>query len=122
MKILFLYELGGHDEARALRETGHNVDFVSTAQWAYEKIVENEKLNGERYAAAIIHGSDDMPVDDGQMLSTFIQQQSPETLRIVYTGEITSHYRDQFMKRFDAIASKLRGIRGLEALLKTIEK
>ena len=65
MKIPFLYQRGGHDEARALQEAGHEVDFVSTAKWAYEKMVENEKLAKEKCAAAIIHGSEDMSVDEG---------------------------------------------------------
>ena len=116
MNILFLYEFGGYDEVAGLRLVGHEVDSVSTAKWAYEKLLE------KKYEAIIIHGSDDMPVKDGRCLSKLVQDEFPETIRICYTGEVSQYYRDQFMERFDTVASKLMGVRGLQAIIERIQK
>ena len=115
MNILFLYELGGLNEAAGLRLVGHEVDLVSTANQAYKKLSE------KKYQAMIIHGSDDMPVKDGRCLSKLVGDEFPETIRICYTGEVSQYYRDQFMKRFDAVASKLVGVRGLQAIIGKIQ-
>ncbi len=116
MNILFLYELGGHDEVAGLRQAGHEVNFISTARWAYEE------LSKKKYEAIIIHGSDDMPVKDGRCLSKMVGDEFPETIRICYTGEVSRHYMDQFMKEFDVVASKLSGVRGLQAIIKKMQK
>ena len=116
MNILFLYELGGTYEADSLRQAGHSVDLVSTAKWAYEE------LSKKKYQAIIIHGSNNMPVKDERCLSKLVQDEFPETIRICYMGEVTQHYMDQFMERFDAVASKLLGVRDLQAIIEKIQK
>ena len=116
MNILFLYELGGYDEVDGLRLVGHEVDSVSTAEWAYEELLK------KKYEAMIIHGSDNMPVKDGRCLSKLVGDEFPETIRICYTGEVSQHYMDQFMENFDAVASKLSGVCGLQEIIERIQK
>ncbi len=116
MKLLMVYGLGGDREAECLRCAGHEVELVSTADLTYEK------LSKEKYAAVIIHGSDDAVIKDGGYLSEIIKEEFPRTIRIVYTGEVAQRYMDQFMVRFDAVVSKLKGVKGLENILNIIEK
>ncbi len=116
MKILFLYGSGGHNEVAGLRQSGHEVEFVSTAQWAYKKLSEEE------YKVVIIHGSDDMPVKDKRTLSKVIRDEFPRTMRICYTGEVPQLYLDQFMERFDGVISKWGGWKGLQEIIETVQK
>ncbi|MDO8655803.1 MAG: hypothetical protein Q7K45_01065 [Nanoarchaeota archaeon] len=116
MKLLFVYELGGVKEVEYLRQAGHEVDLVSTVNWAYEK------LSQEKYAAVIIHGTDDMPVKDERHLCEVIRDEFPDIIRICYTGQITQDYRDRFMQRFDVISSKLFGVKGIEMILQVMKK
>jgi len=116
MRLLFVYENGGHKEVKYLRQAGHEVDLVSTVGWAYEK------LSQEKYAVIIIPGSDDMPVKDERHLCEVIRDEFPNTTSICYTDQISQDYRDRFMQRFDAIASKLWVVKSIEDILKHINK